>query len=258
MTFEIYSEELLRRRPRGEVGWVVVETVDSTNRLARRVMEEYARESGPIPMVNVLAWSQTGGRGRGTHRWMSPPGLGVYATLVRTHVDPLALERLPLQTAVALCTFLSRRLEGRCRIKWPNDLMVGRSKLGGILIETVTHGSERTAVIIGFGVNCFGDPAVLGEPEATSLEREGASPVSLAEATLELVAAVDAELGITTELIERYVQLSRHELGETLRCRLGDQTVVGTFLGFDPRGFLRLEIGGAERQVSAGEIIEDG
>jgi biotin-(acetyl-CoA carboxylase) ligase len=53
-----------------------------------------------------------------------------------------------------------------------------------------------------------------------------------------------------------YEELSVHRRGDRLRCRLGGESVDGTFLGFDHRGFLRLEVEGRERVMNAGEVYE--
>lgn len=266
MTFADFARSLdeafVRRppgggRPRAEL--VACRTVDSTHRLARRLIQSYLDEDGEPPRVDVVAWEQEAGRGRGDRSWASPAGAGVYASLVRP-VAPAQVQGLPLAVAVALAEALGRRLDGRCRLSWPNDLVVAGRKLGGILIDVASRGEERPVATVSFGVDVGATelfaPLVAGAA-ITSLTAEGvASP--LAEITFELLVAVDAMLAAppsADELAMRYRTLTAHRPGETLRCRLPGSTVEGRFLGFDGRGFLRLEVGGSERQIAAGEVM---
>ncbi len=263
MNFATFSEELICHRPRRAGGIIVVEQIDSTQQLARRVVEEYTREGSRVPDTDILAWRQASGRGRLGRGWSSPPGCGVYATLIRSQPEPQWLQMLPLQTAVTLCETLNPYLDGRGCLKWPNDLMVGHSKLGGILIDAVTQGEEGSVAAVSFGINHRADLSAIGEPRATSVHRESSldSVPSLATLAVELIDAFDEEIGrgtSTTEVITRYEQLSSHRRGDELRCQIGEDLLEGRFLGFDEHGFLRLEIAGEDRLLSTGEILAGG
>ncbi|HEX9734358.1 MAG TPA: biotin--[acetyl-CoA-carboxylase] ligase [Thermoanaerobaculia bacterium] len=264
MSFATFSAELLDCRPRRSGGLIAVRQVDSTELLARRIVDEYAREGDAVPDSEILAWRQIAGRGRHGRRWSSPPGGGVYATLIRSHPDAEWLQLLPLRAALALCDTLNRYLDGRCRVKWPNDLLVGRGKVGGLLVDAVFRGRDAAVVAtISFGINHGADLAALGVPRATSLHHETAAAAdaaplpTLARLAIELIAALDAELARADDddVVGRYRELSVHAPGEVLRCRLDGEVLEGRFLGFDEHGFLRLEVDGAERQVSAGEVL---
>lgn len=266
MNFASFSQALVRDRPRASGGLIALEQVDSTQLLARRIVEEYAREGALAPATDIVAWCQLAGRGRHGRTWSSPAGCGIYVTLIRSRPGADWLQTLPLRTAVALCRALNALLADRCRVKWPNDLLVGRRKLGGILIDAVTEGRRGSVATISFGVNHGGDPAALGEARATSLCREmsgadaGEVP-PLPRLALELIRALDAELdqaASAAEIAGRYQELSAHRPGDELRCRLAGEVLVGEFRGFDERGFLRLGVVGEELLVSAGEILNDG
>src|SRR5262245_59243907 len=157
MGFDDYLAELDRLRPaRADLGTdnlVVLERVGSTNDLARAIVAEYAKESQSPPPLLLLAWEQAGGRGRAGRSWSSPAGKGVYATLAFPVADPQALATLPLLVGVGLCRGLDRWLPGACGLKWPNDLIAGRRKLGGVLIEAQVRPGDGAAVMVGFGVN---------------------------------------------------------------------------------------------------------
>lgn len=265
MNFVSFSQDLARPRFRRSAGLVVVEQVESTHLLGRRLIDEYLREGTRVPEAEIVAWRQVAGRGRLGRGWSSPPGRGAYVTLIRWGSVPEWLQVLPLRAAVALGAAINAHLEGRCRLKWPNDLLVAGKKIGGILIDGVARGDGSPVALISFGVNHGGDLAAFGEPRTTSISHEmprGEAP-SLPTLALELIEALDRELDrdlSAAQIAERYRELSSHTVGDVLRCRVGrdDDAVEGRFLGFDERGFLRLEVAGEERRLSAGEILGRG
>lgn len=233
----------------------ILQTVDSTNALCRRVAEASRSAGRQLPRLVVAARRQTAGRGRRGRRWQSPPGGGDQQADVDA-AGPAWLARLPLAVPVALCEALSEPTGGRCRIKWPNDLVVDGRKLGGVLIETVGGGG---GAVVGFGVNCAlpgGQP--LADP-AVALAELGAEPpvperlaFHLAVAVLD---AVDRPLD-PAQLVERYRRLSAHRRGDSLRWHDGERWIAGSFDGFDDDGRLRLATAGGLRLVAAGELVE--
>ncbi len=250
----------LSDRGLAERGYVVLRSPLSTHLLGRRIAHEHLQESAQPPQTDVLAWRQTAGEGRGDHSWSSPPG-GVYATLIRS-LPPAAasLQTLPLLVATTLCETLNADLAGRCRLKWPNDLLVGGRKLGGILIDVISRGASEGPtglVVISFGIN----HRPLDQAGTTSLEREAPGRTILTDLAVRLVEAVDGALERdppTADVVGRYRQLSLHRPGDALRCRLRGDQVEGVFQGFDRHGFLRLLVGGEERLLTAGEVVDHG
>jgi len=265
--FTRYLAELDRARPEGErrpENLVVVRRVSSTNQLARAIVADYESEAQDLHSLLILALEQSGGRGRQGRSWSSPEGKGVYATRVLSVRDIELLQSLPMLVGLGLCRALSPHLPVPCRLKWPNDLVVetsaGRKKIGGILIEALIHPGEGAAVIIGFGVNHSHEGEDLPET-GTSLRSLGGpgAEVPLVELTWDLVTGLERELDRledTASAVESYRELSVHRPGDAISCRVGEQVVEGTFLGFDDRGRLRLDRHGEEILVASGEVIE--
>ena len=115
--------------------------------------------AGPVAHpVLLAAEAQTAGRGRRGRKWRSAPGKGAtFSILLRMRCTPAALVGLPVAVGVAAARAL-RGLGARgVTLKWPNDLMAQRRKLGGILIETRSS-SAGTTLVVGIGINCHRQP----------------------------------------------------------------------------------------------------
>jgi BirA family biotin operon repressor/biotin-[acetyl-CoA-carboxylase] ligase len=277
MDFPQYARALARRHHGDAPARILVGHTGSTHRLGRRIVRDYLREGTTPPAADVLAWRQSAGEGRDGRVWSSPPGDGVYASLIRPLAADARIQTLPILVAVAVAEVVDRYLDGRCRLKWPNDLMVGERKLGGLLIDVVsaprrdaarspsTGDVRRAVAIFGIGINHGGGGSEFEPACATSLEAEAARaglapPPPLATVTREVLAAVDRELAenpAAEELMERYRRRAIHRPGDQIRCRLPDEEVVGRFRGFDDNGFLLLEVAGEERRIQVG-VIGDG
>ena len=172
----------------------------------------------------------------------------------------MEFQTLPMRLAVALCRELNRFLDGACRVRWPNDLLVGESKIAGILLDLHTQGDDSAIAVISFGVNHASDTSVFDHSRATALGAEGAE-VELVDLLANLVEAVDASLGRSGERAPSfddvrvaYEELSCHQPGESLAVRRSgsQEPLEGIFRGFDDKGFLRLEVAGEVRLIASG------
>ncbi len=125
-------------------------TVDSTsNRLKALALE------GAAVGTVVLADEQTGGRGRSGRTWFSPDRMGVWmSVLLESGASAERLAPLSVAAAVSVADAL-RELTGLdVRVKWPNDLLVGGRKLGGLLVESMQTAGERVvSAVLGIGLN---------------------------------------------------------------------------------------------------------
>lgn len=255
--FGSYLGEIERLRPeRAPENLVLLPVVDSTNRIARAIVQEYETEEQPLPPLLILALEQSGGRGRQGRAWTSPPGKGVYATRVLTVQDAGVLKTLPLLAGIGLCRALAPFLPSPCRLKWPNDLLVEGRKIGGILIEAMIHGEGESRALIGFGVN-VGQQA--GEmPEAATSVRLLGGTGSLEDVTWRLVEGLERELehlGDLAYAAAAYRELSVHRRGDRIACRVGEGTVEGSFVKIDDQGRLVLDKDGEELRLSSGEVM---
>ncbi len=213
----------------------------------------------------VLSEEQTSGRGRRARSWQSPPGLGIYVSIVLRPV--IAAPRAPLLTllaAVAVTHAIREQTGVAAGIKWPNDVMVGGRKIAGILAESRSADPLIREVVVGIGVNANQEPDDFPEgirEIATSARIETGRVVDRAA----LLAA------ILEGCERRYTRLLRGEVGE-LRAEWagfamtprGGQVVVegpggrqeGRILGVDDEGALLIcTTDGRTTRVPFGEIV---
>lgn len=143
-------------------------SVPSTMDVAAALVAEGAAHG-----VVVAAEAQTAGRGRRGASWVSPPGAGLYFSLIARPSHAPLLSLLTLAAGVGVREGIAAGSGLAPDLKWPNDLLVGRRKLAGILAEGHAIGTRDQAVVIGVGVNVR--PAAY-PPEvaarATSIEGE--------------------------------------------------------------------------------------
>jgi BirA family transcriptional regulator, biotin operon repressor / biotin---[acetyl-CoA-carboxylase] ligase len=137
--------EILTRVRKLEVEW----SVDSTN------TQLVARESPPAGVAEVLlAEVQSAGRGRRGRAWLAPPGGAVCLSLSWTFPEmPRDVGALSLAIGVCMLRALKSAGVADVRLKWPNDVLVGDRKLGGILIELRAESAGPVSVVVGIGLN---------------------------------------------------------------------------------------------------------
>ena len=232
----------------------------STQEKARQIVRDLPASAYPPSRTLVVAWEQTEGQGRLARRWVSPAGGGLYCTLIHPLGGPEPPLSLPLSVGVALCRAARRMGVQDCQLKWPNDLVVGTRKLGGLLIGVVSGPREAMpTALIGFGINLRRDQEGLLPDAATSVTGESGAPTTAA-ALLAHVAPQLRDLPTdpmpNAELLSEYRSLLRHRPGDELEWRQGDQVVHGRFIGVDESGHIVIETGQGRRALCVGDIIE--
>ena len=232
------------------------ETLDSTNDRAK----ELAAQGAPEGTV-VVAETQTRGRGRLDREWNSPPGVGLYVSLVlRPMLPPMELPQITLTTAVAVVRAV-RRVAGLAPgIKWPNDLLLNGKKLGGILTEMETESDRIRHVVVGLGLN-VNNPGFPPELAATATSLTLAagrafSRVHLLQAWLEEFEELYGRFlnqGFP-EILEEW-KGSAVTLGKMVTVRQGPREISGQALDVAPDGALLLRTNNGEMvRVTSGEI----
>ena len=234
----------------------VIPRVASTNMVARRIVSECISNELSLPQGIIVAGEQFAGIGRNARRWSSPAGKGIYATTLFT-VTPEELPLVPLAMANIVASYLRDSFSIDARIKWPNDILVQKRKIAGILIEAKAH-EERVYVVIGTGVNV--EP-VSDDDRPNAISIAEAAPGSfrgIDDATERFIIFVDRQLASRFDrarTLDQWRRLSVHVEGDEIDCALHDRTVRGTWAGIDDHGRAMLRSGNETIAVSAGDLI---
>jgi len=231
-------------------------TTDSTNTDAL----EAARASGPHGSV-YFADEQLAGRGRGDHAWLSAAGQGLYVSiLLRSAIPAARLPLLPLAAGLAAANAIRETTGLTVDLRWPNDLLIGSRKVGGILVESKIETNLVAYAVVGIGINVHqrGFPENLATP-ATSLDLESGKTVSRQTLLIELLAAIEQEsLGLldpaAIETVPRRVQqASTWVAGRRVQVH-GPQACTGVTAGLDENGFLLIRTATGLVTVSTGGL----
>ncbi len=207
--------------------------------------------------ILVLTDDQTAGRGRGTNRWFSQPGNSLTFTLLLSPeitADQSGL--IPILTGVALVQALEK-YGVSTKLKWPNDILLGGKKLGGILCESRIKGEKLTAAAIGIGMN-------ISIPLNQFPEEIRGNTTSLLAAGHD-INREDLLMSLFNELIEQFEHFSPRSiqtrwnsrgayLDRDIIIRMGNTTINGKFKGIAVSGAALLEIDGRNKIFTSGEI----
>ncbi|WP_459707427.1 biotin--[acetyl-CoA-carboxylase] ligase [Actinophytocola sp. KF-1] len=249
--------------------YAALDVVDSTGSTNADLLA--AAESGARDRTVLVADEQTAGRGRRDRTWASPPGSGVYlSVLVRpSAVPPARLGTLNLVAGLALMHVATETAGIEAVLKWPNDLLVGaeRAKAAGILSEAVQDDAGPGAVV-GVGIN------VTALPEGAEPGPGGLRPGSFADAgakvtdRTEITASflrafqeMEAVWRLNDGDLERSGVLTGYReacatIGQRVRAELPDGTVTGVAVDVDPDGRLLVKLDdGTPKAISAGDIV---
>lgn len=213
----------------------------------------------------VVATAQTAGRGRMGRRWHSPHGLGLYISVLIRPREPIAhATRWTLSAAVAACEACRESAGCEVTIKWPNDLVVGRLKVAGVLAELRGSG-DASELTIGTGINVHhgtGDFPDDLKGIATSLK---VTAGGVALDSVELAAAYVSKLGWIhdrfshdgwDDVSRRWIELAPTAQGTRVRVARTDATdVIGTTRGIDEFGALLVDCFEGDEALEGERIV---
>lgn len=147
----ITASEILSQNQADWVGKEIeyFESTDSTNNRIRSFAED-GRKQGLL----AVAEEQTGGKGRRGRNWSSPPGTGIWMSLLlKPCMEPHKASMITILAALAMARAVEKVTGLDPKIKWPNDIVLNRKKVCGILTEMSAELEEIRYVILGIGIN---------------------------------------------------------------------------------------------------------
>lgn len=253
----------LKIRPR-DFSLVVLEETDSTN-------DEAARQLGagrPTPFV-VLAQQQSQGRGRFGRPWHSAANGNLYASFAfKPRLPPQDMGAFTIWLGLNLCELLTKFAGLEPGLKWPNDLVFGGRKAGGMLTEARVDADEIRDLVFGLGLNVNSEPGAWPaelRAQAVSLREIAGQPLDLNRLTAAIIGRVLLAYGQFVAGEHRDKLATQWQRFDTLRgkavvLREGARRHPGTVTGLDDEGGLVIrDARGRTRRFRSGEVtIEKG
>lgn len=249
-----------RRGAVGEPTYYFTET-GSTNDVAAMLAERGATDG-----TTIVAGSQTAGRGRLGRSWHSPPGAGLYVSVIWR--NPRALPFMTLAGGVAVATGIRAATALPVEIKWPNDVVIGggrpasrRRKLAGVLAEATSDRSGLLHVVLGFGINLrpAAYPAEISDI-ATSLEAELGRPSHAGDVLGEVLSALAVEMDALARddrasVLARWQTLAPSVVGSPVEWEGPSGRLSGRTAGIADDGALLVDARTGVERIIAGEVI---
>ena len=214
----------------------------------------------------VLAEYQTGGRGRRGRQWLSPFGAGLCLSVNHWFERvPATLSALSLAIGVGVCRALHDEAGDVAGLKWPNDIVAGGRKLGGLLVDVQGEADGPISVVIGLGLNFAAADGIDDEVQRTG----GLPPVGLLELAGE---RRPSRNGLAARLINEFHSVAteferngfaafadewrRHDVlvDRPVTARIGRRTVAGTARGIADDGALLIDRDGKLQRIVSGEV----
>ena len=234
-------------------------TTDSTNTRAK----DLAKQGAPHGTV-VVAGGQSGGRGRMGRSFSSPEGMGVYLSVIlRPGCTPDKLMHLTCAAAVAACKAVETVSGIHPGIKWTNDLVYGKKKLGGILTELSLDSTNGLVdyAIVGIGINCMQKkedfPTELQDMATSVCQIQNApcSPAHLAAALIESLYEMNSILLSDKKQLLDIYRRNCITLGQEIVLLRGETVQHGTALDLDENGGLIVRFADRTvKTVNSGEV----
>jgi len=260
----LHADDLISRLPEDRVigrDIRVFQETTSTN----DVVEKFARD-GVNEGVAVFAESQTKGRGRMGRKWMSPPGKGLwFSLLLRPKLRPTAVTQITVIAATALVRAVQKETGLQPDIKWPNDIWIKGRKVAGVLTEMSAELDHVKHVTLGIGLDVNLEEKDL-PPElrtiATSLRIETGRKLDRSQMAATLLQELEHDYqrinrggfeAVADEWEERCITV-----GKQVSIHLGPTVLKGRAEALDADGalLLRTQYGHLERIIGGDVTLE--
>jgi BirA family biotin operon repressor/biotin-[acetyl-CoA-carboxylase] ligase len=238
----------------------IFDAIESTN------SHLFARTELPAGRTDVcIAEYQSAGRGRRGRSWTAPYGSGLCLSMNWQFPDtPRQIGALSLAVGVGVLRALRAAKLGEVGLKWPNDVVSGGRKLGGILIELRAESAGPAYVVLGLGLNFH-----LSTQARRTIQTSGVAPVDLAELRSAAAPSRNAlAAAIISQLTEVLAEFQQHGFrpfmsewrevdalaGKAVRVLVGAETHGGIARGIDEDGALMLETPAGLMRFVSGEV----
>lgn len=232
------------------------DVTDSTNIRAKELAEE-GHPGGTL----VVADRQEAGRGRRGRSWDSPPGTGIFMSLLlKPEMNPNHASMLTLVAAMAVARAISKCAGTEALIKWPNDIVIGGKKICGILTEMSAQFDFINHIVIGIGINVHNEhfPEEIAETAGSILLQTGKRirRAELIEQILEQFEhyyAIFMETEDLSGLVKEYNSILVN-MNKSVRVLDPKEPFEGKAMGITKKGELIVDTWESRKMVSSGEV----
>jgi BirA family biotin operon repressor/biotin-[acetyl-CoA-carboxylase] ligase len=230
-------------------------TISSTNTVAQNL----ARSGMP---EGTLVIADTKGKGRLGRKWHSPPGKGLYFSLIlKPDLPPEKMAGLSLVAGLAIVRAINQVAGIKTQTKWPNDVLFKSKKLAGILVELAAEVSKIDYMVVGCGINVNH----LRKDFPLSLQRKSTSLKLIAKKEFSRVVLLQHFLRQFEKLYDNYrshgfkylsVELIQNSalIGKRITLTIGKEKVNGKAVGYDNTGHLLIKNKKGLMSYPAGEV----
>ncbi|MBP7074373.1 MAG: biotin--[acetyl-CoA-carboxylase] ligase [Rhabdochlamydiaceae bacterium] len=240
-----------------KIDFIHLETIDSTNTWAKKNAASFHTSH----LTCITAQEQTGGRGRQDKKWLSPKDANLYTTLYFTAAENAPYLSNLGQIMAFSCAQVLLEMGVPIQLKWPNDLLIHKKKVGGVLSETFIQ-KNCVGVALGLGLNVNMPESILEsiDQPATSLHlilHKELKPLSLLEPFLKQFISDLKQLQESgfAPFQKQFNELLAYK-GEQITVQLPQKKIQGICESITPEGRLQLRLSDGEfLLISAGEIV---
>jgi len=226
--------------------------LSSTNEFARKMVQKGAKE-GTV----IIAEEQTEGRGRKGRKWFSPPGGLWFSIILYPSLPPEKGGLLMMASSVSIVDSLAD-IGINAGIKWPNDILIGKKKVCGILMEMEASLNKINFAIVGIGINVYNKlhPSLENASTLQKFINKKISRISLIKSILEKFDENYQKLleGDYESIGKKWISLSL-TIGKELEIKEGNIEIKGKAIGIDENGFLLVKGREKIHRIMSGDVI---
>ncbi|HEY7752143.1 MAG TPA: biotin--[acetyl-CoA-carboxylase] ligase [Ignavibacteriaceae bacterium] len=233
----------------------LMDEIDSTNTQLLSGKKIY-KESGTV----LLAEKQTSGKGRRERTWVSQKEQNLTFSILLTYLKSLKekLNLINLASALSIAISIENLFQLKCEMKWPNDVLINRKKVSGILIETSILGKKIERIVIGMGIN-VNQNTFQGEFSIppTSLKLELNKAVEREILLAEILNNFEEQLETVNENPRRILHDWKSRcrmIGDKITVQNDHETRTGIFEDLDNDGFMILNTKGKLEKIHYGDV----
>jgi len=232
--------------------FVYCEEVDSTNSFLLRDEDLY---DGTV----VLAEKQLAGKGRRGRSWFSTEGLNLtFSILLKRRIIRKNVNLYNLGAALAVAYSLENLYQVKVDLKWPNDILVGGKKVGGILLESNMRGQDIQSLVVGMGINVnqisFKDTFNIPPTSIKKIVKNEIIRENLLSEILNNYEIISYRIDTQPTVILNEWKSRCKAIGEKIKVEEGENIKYGIFEDINDEGFLILKTAEGSEIISVGDV----